>query len=636
MNNRETKLGSEGLMKKILNLLMVALVALVLVACGSGGGCDAGSSPLTGASACSGDSGGSTDTTAESIDVLAASPDVGSASSGIVVSAIVKGAGNVALPDTAITFATDTGTLTNASTTTDSSGVATVTLSAGANKSNRTITVTATSGTASGNVQVQVTGTTLSIAGETTVSLGSTATMSVTATDSSGTAIPGLAVTAASSLGNGLSATTLTTNSAGAASVVYTASNAGSDTLTFTGAGVTSTVGVIVSGEDFVFTTPEANTSIEVGTSETITVRYRSGGVPQAGRTVNFAATAGTVTPTSAVTDANGLASASVSSTSASPATLQATLTGAVTAQATLPVEFVAVTPASLVLQVTPSAIGPNTGTSTTQQATLVATVTDANSNPVKDVTVNFNRLADPSGGNLSQASAVTNSSGQASVQYIAGAQTTASNGVKLRATVATATSVVGDAALTVNQSALFIALGTGNVITNLDPQTYQKDWVVYVTDSNGVAVPNVSLTIKALPVSYGKGVLTFNGTVWSRSPSGLTECANEDENFNGTLDADEDANSSDTLEPGNVISVSPGTVTTDSDGRATISLIYAESYAPWVTITLRAEAVVSGTESSKESTFTVPGLAADFSAEDVPPAGATSPFGVNSCAVAN
>ena len=38
---------------------------------------------------------------------------------------------------------------------------------------------------------------------------------------------------------------------------------------------------------------------------------------------------------------------------------------------------------------------------------------------------------------------------------------------------------VTGTATLTVNQTALFIALGTGNVIQNLDTQTYKKDWVV-------------------------------------------------------------------------------------------------------------------------------------------------------------
>jgi hypothetical protein len=304
-----------------------------------------------------------------------------------------------------------------------------------------------------------------------------------------------------------------------------------------------------------------------------------------------------------------------------------------VSAEATLPIQFVAETPNTLVLQVNPTAIAPNASGSV-HQAEVLATVTDANANPVKGVTVNFNRTADPSGGNLSSASQVTDSSGQASVQYVAGGLTTASNGVKLKASVASATSVFGNATLTVNQSALFIALGTGNTISNLDDQTYQKNWVVYVTDSNGIAVPNVDLTIKVLPLAYGKGSLTFSGG-WKLG-AGAVSCPNEDTNFNGVLDAGEDLNHSGTLEPGNVISVTPGVVKTDSNGRATISLIYAESYAPWVEVRLRAEAVVAGTESSKEQTFTVSGSSADFSNEDIPPAGAVSPFGTNGCGTAN
>ena len=80
-----------------------------------------------------------------------------------------------------------------------------------------------------------------------------------------------------------------------------------------------------------------------------------------------------------------------------------------------------------------------------------------------------------------------------------------------LSGTVASAPSVTGTASLTVNQTALFIALGTGNVITNVDTQTYRKDWVVYVTDSNGVPVNGVTLTIKAIPVGYRTGRLAWN-----------------------------------------------------------------------------------------------------------------------------
>ncbi len=203
------------------------------------------------------------------------------------------------------------------------------------------------------------------------------------------------------------------------------------------------------------------------------------------------------------------------------------------------------------------------------------------------------------------------------------------------------------DAFLTVNQSALFIALGTGNVIGNLDEQTYQKDWVVYVTDANGVAVPNISLTIKVLPVRYYKGNLTFQGGSWSYdlNPGHFYDCANEDVNYNGILDVGEDFNGSGNLQPGNVISVTTATTTspgatgiakTDATGRATITLLYAESYAPWVKVSLVAQAIVSGTESTTTAIFTVAGSAPDFTSASIPPAGVVSPFGVNDCGTPN
>lgn len=623
---------------KVIKWLVAMFATMMLAACGSGG-CDAGSSPLTGSSSCGG--GGGT-TTAQSIDMLASAVQLGTgANASVTVTAIVKGAGNVSLADTAVSFSTNSGTLTAASATTDSAGVATATLTAGGDKSNRTITVTATSGSAVGTLQVAVTGTTLSFSGATTVTLGGTSTVAVKAVDSQGVAIANLPVSVSSSLGNGLSATTLTTDALGSAAVTYTATNSGTDTLSFEGGGATTTATLQISGENFVFTAPAANAQIPVGTPTAVSVRYLQNGNPVAGRTVNFAATGGTITPSSVVTNASGVAAASVTSTTAGPATLQATLTGATTAQATVLVDFVSLAANKLVLQVTPTAIGPNAAGSSGNRADVLATVTDVNGNPVKNAVVNFTRVADPSGGDLSQASATTDGSGQAKVEYIAGALTTASNGVQLRAAVASNASVFGTAALTVNQSALFIALGTGNVIENLDEQTYKKNWVAYVTDANGIAVEGVTLTFKVLPQKYGKGRLAWGGKSWGYA-AGYVFCDNEDKNYNGVLDRnadpalDEDDNASNTLEPGNVISVTPGSAKTDSTGRITLSLIYAESYAPWVRVKLRAEAVVAGTESSKEAEFIVDGLASDFTTETVPPAGVISPFGVNACTTAN
>jgi Bacterial Ig-like domain (group 1) len=640
-------------MNKLLKILMTMAAAAIMSACG-GGGADAGT-PLFGnpAAPCPASAASSatpcTTSTAAAIDVLASSVQVDSGGDTVTVTAIVKGPGNVSLGGAPISFAADSGTLTKAATATDATGVATATFSAGADRSNRTVNVTATSGSAVGSIALQVVGTKLAYTGVTTVPLAGQATIGVSAKDSNGVGIAGVSFAVTSSLNNTLAAPSITTDAQGNATVGYTAVTAGADNVSFTGGGSTLTQTIQVSAANFAFVTPAAGVQIPVSTPQSLTVLYLVNGAAQAGKTINFSATAGVVT-NSAVTDGSGHATVSISSVTASPAVVQASVVGAA-AQATLPIVFVAQAPAKLVLQVSPTAIGPNSGSSTTQQAKLLATVTDANGNPVTGATVAFNRIADPSGGNLSQASATTDSGGQASVQYIAGASTTGNNGVQIQANVLGNPAVASLASLTVNQSALFIALGTGNVISNLDEQTYKKDWTVYVTDANGVAVPNIDLTIKVLPVQYMKGVLIF-GTAWTIDPTSLHTCANEDNGggdpskaYNGVLDPGEDFNGDGVLQPGNVISVTTaqtptasatGIAKTDATGRATITLLYAESYVPWIKVKLVAQAIVSGTESSNQAIFVVPGASSDFTSQTNPPAGTTSPFGVNACNVPN
>lgn len=631
---------------KLTRWLLSGVLALSLAACGGGGGGDSlyGDGPGSGCSSAASASSAAC-ATVSSVDVVASAVQVGTGGDTVTVSAVVKGSGNIALSGVAVVFSASSGNLTGASVTTNASGVATVTFAPGADRSNRTVKVTAKAGSQTGSIDLQVTGTQLAYSGPSTVALGGTATLSITATDSKNAVVPNLPITVASKLNNGLSATTVTTDSTGTATVTYTATNSGSDEVTFTGAGSSRVAAIAISSAQFAFVSPAAGTSVPVNTAQAVTVRYLVSGAPQAGQTVNFSTTAGTVTPTSVVTNGAGEATVAVSAGTAGPGTVQATVAGGA-AQVSLQLNFVSLAPRFLVLQASPTAIGPNASGSTANQSQVRATVTDVNGNPVSNVIVAFTRLTDPSGGNLSQASAVTDAGGQATVQYIAGTASTADSGVKLRASVLTDTSVFGDAALTVTQSALFIALGTGNTITNIDPETYKKDWVVYVTDANGVAVANKAITIKVLPVQYRKGTLAFDAG-WSYNTSTLRTCANEDLNYNGVLDAGEDFNGSGNLQPGNVVLVTTsgsstaaasGIATTDATGRATISLLYAESYVPWVKVKLVAQATVSGTESSTEAQFWIAGAAEDFNSATVPPAGVVSPFGdgSNPCSVAN
>lgn len=604
---------------KIFKGISAVLVSVALAACGGGG---KGSASST-----------TTDTGAAKVEVLTSATSAGSAGDEVQITAFVKDANNNALTDTAVAFSTDTGTLSSVSATTGTSGIATATFSAGNDHSNRTATITVTSGSVAGSVTLPVQGTKLSFAGATTVPLSTNTTLSFTATDSKGSPIAGAPLTVTSSLNNGVSSSAGTTDSSGQLSVTYAATNAGSDTVSVQGIGASLSTVIVVSGEDFAFTSPVASTSVPVGQTQAVKVRYRKNGVAQVGQTVNFAATVGTLSAASAVTDGNGEATVNVSSTFAGSSTLSASIAAA-GAQATLPMNFVATTPAKLVLQVSPTALAPNPTGSTNNQATVVATVKDANDNPVSGVTVNFSQTADPSGGLLQQASAQTDSSGQASVKYQSGPSSTASDGVVLKATVASSPAVFSSAALTVNQTAVFIVLGTGNTITNFNDDTYEKTWTATVTDANGVRVSGIPLTIKVIPTTFGKGALVWNSKIWTYGTH--LQCPNEDANTNGILDAGEDINGDGALTPGNVVSLAASTVTTDANGSATLKLRYPESVASWIDVRLTATAVVSGTESRSFREFPLDVLSSDYTSETVPPAGRLSPFGTDASTCTN
>ncbi|MBL8352593.1 MAG: Ig-like domain-containing protein [Burkholderiaceae bacterium] len=609
--------------------------------------------------------------TTTSVELLAAQPSIGTGGDQVQISAFVKDANNIAKVGAAVTWSVDKGRISSQAQVTDGNGVARAMLDAGSDKSNRTAVVSVVSGAARQTLSVPIVNTKLTYSGPTTTTVGSTVKLTITAADSKQVVIPGATLAVSSSLGNAV-ASSATTDSAGQVTLDYGATRSGADTISVTGLGATAAVAMTVTGtdEDLTFVAPPASSQVEVGKATPLTLRYRKSGVPQAGVTVNFAATIGVLSKSSDVTDANGQIDLNVQSTFAGSSLVSATIQGSAV-QATLPLNFVATTPATLVLQVSPTALGPNLAGGTTQQATLYAKVTDPNGNPVAGTTVNFSQIADPSGGVLQQASAVTDLNGVATVQYLSGAESTASGAVQLRGTVAKDPKVFGGTALTVSQSALFIAIGTGNTISNFNPETYEKNWTVYVTDANGVRVTNVPVTIKVIPNYFAKGMLAWSDVAAQWTYVTYRECPNEDGaanpgrtsatdpspiwstatplpaglstkpadfNANGKLDAGEDLNGDGSLTPGNMVALSASTLTTDSNGTATITMRYAELFASWIGVRLTATAIVAGTESSTFKDFPLDKLASDYNQKTVAPAGVLSPFGVDvgTCTNAN
>jgi len=600
-------------MRTLTRNAIAGLAAVMLAACGGENGFFG-----TGATGASG--GGA----AASVTMLVSSPQLGSSgANSVTITAIVKDSNNVVVPDVAVVFSANSGNLTVTQSTTDSTGQATATIGPGSDYTNRTITINALAGSVASSISVNVVGTALSISGATAATLGDVTPLTIVLRDSDGNPISGKAVTVSSANGNLLLATSLTTDSNGQVSVSVTATVSGTDAISAAAQGATASHALVVSGDQFQFTSPASNTDVNLGSCQAFTINWALSGTPISGGTIDFSATRGTlysdsgctVTASTASTNASGDATLYIVSSGAGPSAITAigqlgTGTPAATSSpsTSLSVNFVATTPASLDLQVDKATIGPNDGTqTTTQQATLTAIVRDASNNLVKNQIVDFSIVQDISGGSLTSSTAITDSLGRASSAYVSSAATTAQNGVQISATVR-GTAITNTVYLTVAKSALFVRLGTGNtIVVDANGTTYHHPYSVVVTDSSGNAAVGKVINLSVTPVLYSKGWWYYNGTDWIQvveTPQPF--CISEDINQNGILDPSEDLNGNGVLDPGNIASV-PATVTIGSDGTASFDVTYAREFAEWVKVRLTAAAGVAGTEGTDTVYFWLP-----------------------------
>jgi Bacterial Ig-like domain (group 1) len=550
------------------------------------------------------------------------------------ISVFVRNANNQFMAGVPVIFSASSGGLQITQATTDANGLAKATLIAAGDPTNRTITVTAQAGTITQTVRVDVVGTVLTVQGPTALTVGQRGTYTLSLLDAGGKAISARAVTITSSRSNTLSAASVTTDFNGRATFTMTAAAGGNDTLSVAALGQTAQQAVAVNADSFTYSSPAANTEITLGSAQAVTVVLLVNGVPQAGQTISFSTTRGSVTPVTAVTDAAGRASTTVTAANAGAAIISATA-GASTAQ--LALEFVATVPTAIDVQPSSFAIA-TAGTST-----VTAVVRDAQGNLVKGRTVVFT-LDDVTGGTLSTGSVVTDSQGRAQTVYTASNTTSANEGVKITATVQGVTPTLArQVALTVARREVFISLGTGNEITEPNTAQYRKEYIVQVTDSNGNGVANVPVSMRILSEIYHKGYrasgagLTPPITGWltfytlDNAYAAVTGCRDEDVNRNGVLDANlnEDFNNSGRIEAGNIAAVTPSNVTTDANGFALVVVSYPQEYAYYLQVALSASATVQGTEYVRTNRFMLEGSAEDFRDVQKAAPGPRSPFGV-------
>lgn len=546
------------------------------------------------------------------------------------------------------------------SATTDANGVATATLNIGSNMTNRTITVSATADAAVGTTTVKIVGTTITISGNTSLSLNASTTLTVSVKNSAGVAVPSVTLTVASQNGNGIVKAPATgiTDANGQIVITVTATSATTpDTITVTGAGATQTQALTITAisSSFAFTAPitivppATTPEIVVNTPTPVSILWTVAGTPQTGKLVNFYTTRGTITA-SATTDGTGTATVSLSAASTGATILTAAGPGN-TPTASLNVVFVTNTASTITAQASPGTIGVNVGGTTTNQSVISVVIRDAALNLVKNANVGFNLAADPSSGSLSAPTAVTDISGTASVNYIAGGSSSGVNQEQITATVDSIkglaiTPISTSTTLTVAGQTYFVRLETDNTVLGGgtgSPQ-YTKNYYALVTDASGHAVANTQVGFTLRPTtppanSFAKGKYTVVGISWVQSVA--ISCASEDLNSNGILDVisvgppliTEDTNGNGQLDPYGVAVVN-ATATTDATGYATASITYNKNYAYWVQLVLEARTMVTGNDPPALVTVLLPGVASDYTDASIAPPGELSPFGVTaSCA---
>lgn len=579
--------------------------------------------------------------TQRTITVVTSLPQIPSdASKSAIITALVRDASNNVVTGAPVSFQSDSGSLTVSSAQTDNTGTAKATLNAGTDPTNRKITVTVSSGTATATVQVDVTGTNLTVSGPTNLVLGSTGSYTALLTNSAGQGIPAATVTVASSKGNTIVQPAKTdANGRATFNLTATSTSGGTDTITAISLGIQATTSTTVSTQTFTVTAPANNVKVNLGNTQTVTVNWKNGGTPVQFQPVTFAATRGTLSSaTPVLTDASGNASVTISSTSAGPSIVSASGAG-VSAQ--VAISFVAIAPSQVAVQAGPASV-PVGGTSA-----ITAIVRDAANNLVEGATINFQVQTDPTNGGLNAASVVTNAQGVAQVQYTAGNTSSGANGVTVVATV-NGTAISGSTSLTVGGQTVFLSLGTGNTIdVTKGPAVYQITYSVFAVDAGGAALANVPITLKILPVAYGKGVLAGcpGGQYWGAAYSTLTSdpasyngqrmCKNEDTDYTGNINSlgivggipVKDYNTSGKLEPGNIPVVAPSSGVTDANGRLDVTVTYPRDHAYWVEVSLVASTTVQGTESNATSTFILQGALGDYACAVGPP-GPVSPYG--------
>jgi hypothetical protein len=582
-----------------------------------------------------------------SVDLVASNGELGSAGqpgAEVVVTALVKTSGNVAVNGAAVQFAADSGFLTVTSGTSDASGKATARLGIGGSKANRAIKVTATVIGKSATTVVNVAGTHLLFNAPAYMVVGDSNTITATLLDSANQPIAGQAISASAKSGNSVKVGAAASDSNGQVQVQIGATTRATEEITLTALGASVTRQITVTGTDISMSpsvTLDASGNqvlkeVKIGTCAPI-----DGGTTLAAASVTLSASRGTLyrdascsQPLSGALPVVGgkFQTAYIESDNAGVTTIDAALANG--AHGSTSLEFVApLAPTSHVtMQADQAIVGSG------ERSTLIAVVRDGTmaNNLVKGATVQFSIIADSSGGNLlAPFTAVTGSDGIARAVFVGGPADGGKEGTLIQARISDLAYATTAIALTVNKKPLSIQFGTGNFVVEFSSTVFQKDYTVFVSDSAGNPVKDVVISAAAWATDYRKGYFEWkpdSGDMKVPDPGAWSQvyiiCPNEDIFRKGLFEYAADTNGNGRLDPGIPLTVTGGGKT-DALGMTTISLRYPRDRAYWNAVELTVTGTVAGTESVARRTDVLVGLAKDYADRRTSPPGTISPYGV-------
>ena len=573
------------------------------------------------------------------------------------ITALVTDESNRVLSGRNVSFSSTGGILQNISGVTNEAGQATAELSLAGDFRNQEITVTAQVNNQSGEVGLQAEGSKLSVAGPTALVSGDVAELELSLTGGNDQPIANEVLSIRSTAGNNIQPLNAVTDSNGKAQITVS-SESGDDNIVI--AALDSTVlatHTINVAADVLTVLPETTPydALPVDGFSPFSVEWTSNGFPVSGQVMRFSISAGSVKMAGAagngsssvdvLTNANGVATIELSSSSAGPATVAFSDALDADPLSQFDVQFIAVTPSNIVVDATPASVA------TGNTSTVSAVVTDINGNPVQDVVVEFSS-PDLVGGTLSPVSSITDSDGRAAVTFTAGSLPTQIDGITVVGTVTDFPNVdPAQILMTVTERQLNVIIGLSGMLAEIDSFTrYSRTGIVQVTDGAGRPVPDATIQVTLRPTVYRFGSMiridTDNdGEVdqWGLDFDGdfpdTYGCPAEDINGNRLLDPGEDVNGNGELDPrdpalvdadpGNQPTIIGNQITTDTSGVGFFTLAYPQSNALYFDVQITARVEALGTEGVAEFDTTLLILTNDVSDINQQPPNLISPFGV-------